>query len=188
MVGDILAAAGFDSPAKIDFFVRELGGKIVSHSNRVLTDIAHDVGWDTRPRGAEFPSAWQARFETNPQTATQPEMDFRETFGRTAEAWNTVRHLENTDPVRLQELIATDIDFSKDLILYDMGRSHKKRIDDLTKARREIRTSPDPRLTPELKALLIAELSLTLANASTEYLRSYKLMKRNLDNLTRGPR
>ena len=182
ILGGILKGFGFDSPAKIQFLWDSFG-TIEKELNHEATKIARDMGWDTRPEASESASYWERRFATNPQTATQPETDFRDSWRLAEERHNQALLLARTDPRKLLRLLTPDspdfdTEFRFQLEKYDALKKHDKWISRLTKARREVREHPA--LDGDTKASSIAEISLVLGFLSTMANRELLVMDKEM--------
>ena len=186
VVSKIMAAAGFDSPAKIDYAIRAYAGTLGGEAAKLATEWSRSMPeWpvldplrDERPPPPARMPYGARDFQTNPQLVTQHETEFRELFGETLEVNNVIRLLSRQDPMRASTMLQ-DRDTQTKLALYQMGRPFKTRIDDLTAARREIRFSSQ--LDEETKRRMTIELTVAIAGVSSTYNRARRMMERRMD-------
>ena len=177
VVGELSAAVGIGSPAKVDFMIRNYLGSLGAEAARALTAMARNQGLDQRPEAPKGQRYGFRDFQTSEQLVTQHESDFRDAYDETEEAWNALQLGMRNDPTKVG-LLLRDMDFRDNIARYQMGRDMKNTVDKLTALRRQIRFGAG--LGEDTKARISIELTGAIAGVSNVYKQARMKMDRRL--------
>ena len=174
-IRELLAAAGFNTPAKIDFAIRAYTGTLGAEAAQAITSMAKDAGWDDRTDAMPQARAFERAFQTNDMIATEPEAKFRRDFDGYEAAWNSMQLDAERDPTSVKRWInpdpetATDRDFDNAFAvqMYQVAKPFRTQVDSFTALRREFRNMPD--IDPDTKEGVVREMTLAIAGVAKTY-------------------
>lgn len=167
-VRQMVIAAGFNTPAKIDFAIRAYGGTLAAEASQAITSLAQETGLDRRPDAPPRDKAFVRAFETNDLVSSQYESDFRNDFQGYEAAWNTLQLLVSREPENVEAYLANaDKDVQERITMYQIAVPFKNRIDDLTALRRNIRNSTT--VHADLKEAMMREITLTIGGVALTF-------------------
>lgn len=166
VLSKVLAGAGFDTPAKIDFAIRAYGGTLATQVSEGITDIARYTGVDTSAPPPERGGIFSRAFVTREGTTTQRETLLRQRYDEAEEYWNTFNLLmQQGDAAKVADIMSED-EYKRGVQTYMVLRPYKNMLDAFTSTRRMIRDNPSLDATEKDQA--IVELNQAIAGVAQQ--------------------
>ena len=159
------------SPARIDHVIKGITGTLGDSALRKTSQVARSVGWDDRAPAPTKNRALFGRFTHDTTRSGASEQRFRADYNEAEQTYNAVRSLYDQaqstgDTSALREYVLENAEV---LQSYYAMKSFKSQIDELTKARRQVRDMPADQIDDAGRRDVIAKLNAAIRQFSDGY-------------------